>query len=127
MGSVIGTIKEVVDELSPPPLNLSLAKEEKKRGSVGVLKIKTYRPFPAEEILKIIKPAKYIAVLDKSISLGQIGPLAADIKAASQGKIKGKIQSFVVGLGGRDVTKEMIKKIIEEVKRSNDEIKFIGK
>jgi len=127
MGSVIGTIKEVVDELSPPPLNLPLTKGEKKRGSVGVLKIKTYRPFPAEEILKIIKPAKYVAVLDKSISLGQIGPLAADIKAASQGKIKGKIQSFVVGLGGRDVTKEMIKKIIEELKKNNNETKFVGK
>ena len=118
MGSVIGTIKEVVDELSLPP---------KKRGSVGVLKIKTYRPFPAEEILKIIKPAKYIAIIDKSISLGHIGPLANDIKAAAQGKVKSKIQSFVVGLGGRDVTKEMIKKIIEELKKNNNETKFVGK
>ena len=118
MGSVIGTIKEVVDELSLPP---------KKRGSVGVLKIKTYRPFPVEEILKIIKPAKYIAIIDKSISLGHIGPLANDIKAAAQGKVKSKIQSFVVGLGGRDVTKEMIKKIIEELKKNNNETKFVGK
>jgi len=127
MGSVIGTIKEVIDKLSPPPLNLPLSKGERKRGSVGALKIKTYRPFPAEEILRIIKPAKYIAILDKAISLGHIGPLAADIKAAAQDKIKVKIQSFIVGLGGRDITKEMIKKIIAEVEKNDDEVKFIGK
>ncbi|MDD5031907.1 MAG: pyruvate ferredoxin oxidoreductase [Patescibacteria group bacterium] len=116
MGSVIGTMKEVVDEHNSSFLN----------SKVGILKIKTYRPFPAEEILEIIKPAKYIAVIDKSISLGHIGPLASDLKAASQGKVKGKIQSFIVGLGGRDVTRGMIKKIIEEVKKNNDGIKFVG-
>ncbi|MDD5071322.1 MAG: pyruvate ferredoxin oxidoreductase [Patescibacteria group bacterium] len=117
MGSVVGTIKEVMDENNSSFLN----------SKVGVLKVKTFRPFPAEEILKIIKPAKYIAVIDKSISLGQIGPLASDIKAAGQGKVKSKIQSFIVGLGGRDVTKEMIKKIIAEVRKNDDKIRFIGK
>lgn len=117
MGSVIGTMKEAVDENNSSFFN----------SQVGILKIKTYRPFPAEKILKIIKPAKYIAILDKSISLGNIGPLAADIKTAAQGKTKAKIQSFIVGLGGRDVTKEMIKKIIEDVKKNDDETKFVGK
>jgi pyruvate ferredoxin oxidoreductase alpha subunit len=117
MGSIIGTMKEVVDEY-----NISFFKDK-----VGVLKIKTFRPFPAEEILKIIKPAKYIAILDKSISLGHIGPLASDLKASVQKKFNGKIQSFIVGLGGRDITKQMIKKIIEEVKRNDGGIKFVGK
>jgi pyruvate ferredoxin oxidoreductase alpha subunit len=116
MGSVVGTIKEVIDEH-----NTVLFKDK-----IGVLKIKTFRPFPADEILEIIKPAKYTAVLDKSISLGHIGGLASDIKASAQGKTKNKIQSFVIGLGGRDVTKEMVKKIINEVKKSNNETKFIG-
>jgi len=110
MGSVVGTIKNVAD----------------KNKKVGVLKIKTYRPFPADEILKIINKTKYIAVIEKAISLGYTGPLASDIKSAAQGKIKAKIQNFIVGLGGRDITSEMIKKIIKEVKKSGDEVKFIG-
>lgn len=121
MGSVVGTIKDAVDKIPPAP---PLAKGGKR--GVGVLKIKCFRPFPAEEILKAIKNAEYVAVLDKSISLGHIGPLASDIKAAAQGKIKAKIQSFVAGLGGRDITGKMIEKIIKEVKKSGDETKFIG-
>jgi len=117
MGSVVGTIKEATDEHNSSFLN----------SKVGILKIKTFRPFPAEEIIKTIKPAKYIAVIDKSISLGYIGPLAADLKAAAQGKVKSKIQSFIVGLGGRDITKEIIKKIISEVKKNGDGVKFVGK
>ncbi len=110
MGSVVGTIKDIVD----------------KNRRVGVLKIKTYRPFPADEILKVIKQAKYVAVLDKAITLGEMGPLASDIKASAQGKIKAKIQSFIVGLGGRDITGEMIEGIIKEVKKGGDGVKFVG-
>lgn len=110
MGSVIGTMKEAADEIK----------------DVGVLKIKTYRPFPEDAVLNILKKAKYVAVLDKSISLGHIGPLASDIKSAMQGKIKAKIQSFIVGLGGRDITGEMIGGIVREVKKGDDGMKFIG-
>lgn len=125
MGSVIGTIKEVADEINGEKLNLD---------KIGVLKIKTYRPFPKDDILKIISKAKYIAVVDKAIALGHMGPLAADIKAAAQSaslsfgvhKASPKIQSFIAGLGGRDITKDMIKKIIKEVKRGRDEVMFIG-
>ena len=110
MGSVVGTIKDAVD----------------KNNKVGVLKIKTFRPFPTDEILKIIKKTKYVAVMDKAITLGQIGPLASDIKSAAQGRVKAKIQSFIVGLGGRDITGEMIEKIIKEVKKSDGGVRFIG-
>ncbi|MEA3463503.1 MAG: pyruvate ferredoxin oxidoreductase [Patescibacteria group bacterium] len=120
MGSVIGTIKDVVDKNSRVGLPAVAS------AKVGVLKIKTYRPFPANEILKIIKKAKYVAILDKAITLGQIGPLASNVKTAAQGKIKAKVQSFIVGLGGRDITGEMIGKIIKEVKKGGDEVRFVG-
>lgn len=111
LGSVVGTVKEVVDQQS----------------GTGVLKIKVYRPFPAEEIKNILKKAKYVAVLDKSISLGNEGPVAGEIKALkTDEKIKAKVQGFIVGLGGRDITKEMIKKIIKQVKSKNDKTEFIG-
>ena len=119
MGSVIGTIRETIGNC--PPYKGGI------KGGLGILKIKTYRPFPAEQILKIIKPVKNIAVIDKSISLGQIGALASDIKAAAQGNANANISSFVVGLGGRDITKEMIKKIIKQASKKSDKAQFIGK
>ncbi len=119
MGSVIGTVKNVIDE---QPESFWQKSER-----VGVLKIKVYRPFPEKEILSILETAKYAVVLDKSISLGHVGCLASDIKAAAQGKIKTKIQSLIVGLGGRDITGEMIKKIIKQAHKNISGAMFIGK
>lgn len=125
MGSVIGTMKEVIDEINPS--SKGGLGGLRTRGSVGILKIKTYRPFPEKVVFEILKKAKRVAVLDKSISLGQMGPLASDIKAAMQGKIKAKIQSFIVGLGGRDITGDMIRGIIREVGKGEDGVRFVGK
>ncbi|MCD4693739.1 pyruvate ferredoxin oxidoreductase [bacterium] len=121
MGSMMGTVKEYSD----------------KDKRLGVLKIKTFRPFPEEEIKNIFKrlKPKNIAVLDKSISLGYMGILASEVKAISQqsgsvlktNKINIKIQSFIVGLGGRDITQESIKRIAHEVNRPGQEMIFIKK
>lgn len=112
MGSVVGTIKDFV---------------EKSKAKIGVLKIRTFRPFPKDEIIKILSNAKYAAILDKSISLGEEGILAAEIKSAAYNKIKTKIQSFVVGLGGRDITTDTLKEIIKLIKKKESGTKFIGK
>ena len=115
MGSVCGTIKDVVDEM----------RERKQK--VGLLKIISLRPFVDEEVVKYLNKAKYIAVVDKSISLGTEGILATEIKRAAYNQGKGKIQSFVVGLGGRDVTKEMIEQIVFDIKKDKtSKIHFIG-
>ena len=92
----------------------------------GFLKIKTFRPFPSEEILNIIKKVKYVDVIEKAISLGHIGPLSSEIKAITHGNTKAKINSYILGLGGRDITAKMIKTIINK-KSSADELIFIGK
>ncbi len=101
MGSVCGTIKEVIDEMR--------AKGKK----VGLLKITSYRPFPAQEIYEALKGVSKVAVLDKSVSLGSIPPVASEVKAAFCGKKKKPqvISSFVAGLGGRDITKDSVKEI----------------
>lgn len=112
-GSVIGTMKELINK-----------KFSKK---VGILKIRCFRPFPKDEIVKALSKAKYIAVVEKDISLGSEGILATEIKSAAYGKLKGKIQSFVVGLGGRDVTYNMIEQIISEVQKKDGKLKFVGK
>jgi len=105
MGSVCGTIKEVVDEL------------RKKGKKVGLLKIISYRPFPYERICAALKNTAKVAILDKSVSLGAYAPLAAEVRAAFFGKKKAPkiISSFVAGLGGRDITLDSIREIFKKL------------
>lgn len=119
MGSLAGTVKDVVD--------IHANSKKFMNGSVGILKIKVFRPTPAHEILRVIGKARYVAVLEKAISLGgHDGPLALDIKAVAKNHCKAKVQSFIVGLGGRDITKKLVDKIIVSVKGKDDRCKFIG-
>lgn len=114
MGSVVGTILETIKN------NKQLA------ATTGLLKIQVYRPFPREEINKIISRAKNIAVIEKAISLGQAGPLYSDLKAGL-GVSSLNIKNYIVGLGGRDITQKMIASIIKDAPQKNQTIKFIGK
>ncbi len=106
MGSVIGTIKETL-------------KNNKK---IGILKIKTYRPFPNQAIYDIIKEAKNVMVLEKALSFGNFGPLYLDIKTI--GSNKQNIKNFISGLGGKDITQASILKIINKF-NSYKKINFI--
>lgn len=101
MGSVCGTVKEVVDEL------------RKKGKKVGLLKLVTYRPFPMQEIYEALKNIPKVAVLDRALSLGSYAPLFSEIKAifGTKKKKPQAISSFIVGLGGRDITKDSIKEV----------------
>jgi len=114
MGSVLGTIKDTIDEL----------KVAGKK--VGALKITSLRPFPAEEIIEEIGNKKNIIVIDKSLSLGEEGILAGELKRSLYGKSKAKIISIIMGLGGRDITKEMIKKSVNKAVNSKNQTFFIG-
>lgn len=103
MGSVVGTIKEVVDSLRD------------KGKKVGVLKIRAFRPFPKEAIYDALKNVKNVIVMEKAISLGATGILYDEIKAALYGRAsQPKVSGFIAGLGGRDIPKESIMKVIEK-------------
>lgn len=115
MGSVLGTIKEAVDELS-------LAKEK-----VAVVKVACLRPFPEVELLKLIGKKKRIIVIDKSISLGEDGILGGELKRAFYGHSDALITNVIMGLGGRDITKDMIKKTINTVFKKFESLIFVGK
>lgn len=114
MGSVLGTIKEAADELNAG------------KHKVGVLKISSLRPFPADEILKAIGKKKNIIVIDKSLSLGEEGIFAGEIRRAFYGKSKANIKGAIMGLGGRDITKDMIKDLVVRVDKLK-ETEFVGK
>lgn len=114
MGSIIGTFKEVADEM------------REKGKKVGVLKVRSFRPFPDEEIYNALKNAENIAVFDKNISLGSEGILCSQIKSAFCNKQKKPVvNGFVFGLGGRDISKDRIKEIAERVKRERIGIEFV--
>ena len=110
MGSILGSIKEVVDAYR--------AKGEK----IGVLKIRSFRPFPTEAIAKALSGAKAVAVVDKSISLGRNeGILFTEIKAGLYNDpLNVPIIGFIAGLGGRDIRPNHIEEIIEETKAVRD-------
>ncbi|MFP4116496.1 MAG: pyruvate ferredoxin oxidoreductase [Candidatus Aenigmatarchaeota archaeon] len=105
LGSVCGTMRYIVDEYRD------------KGQKVGMVRPRVYRPFPVEEISKALEEAEAIAVLEKDVSLGYQGGLAIDIKSAlySNGS-KIPILNFIVGLAGRDVTKDNLRNIVEQTK-----------
>ena len=110
MGSVCGTIKDVID---------SLRDEGEK---IGLLKIRVFRPFPREEIKQVLENGSKVAVIDKNISFGMGGVLYNNIKAKTNAEAYG----FIAGLGGRDITTEYVREIVEKTKNPTREIEWIG-
>ena len=92
MGSIVGTMKDAVDKMREEGM------------PVGVVKVRSYRPFPAEALRDALKDVKCACVIDRDISMGMEGALFADLKAALYGKSKTDILSFIAGMGGRDIT-----------------------
>jgi len=81
---------------------------------IGLARVRTFRPFPNEEILKLGKQADLI-VIDRNISVGSEGALFSEVKAALYGKSDTKVNGFIAGLGGKDVTYKDIETICRKV------------
>ena len=105
MGSAAGTAKEAVDEL----------REQGKK--VGVLKLRVFRPFPAEEIAKALKGCKAVAILDRCESYnGNNGPLGQEVMAGLfREKVMIEAVNYIYGLAGRDFTISDAKAVFEEI------------
>jgi pyruvate ferredoxin oxidoreductase alpha subunit len=100
MGSVVGTMQELVEEL----------REE--GHSVGILSIRSFRPFPANAICKALSHASQAVIFEKSFAVGMGGVIASEIHMATV-SIDLKISSGIGGMGGRTITKKSLHKIIE--------------
>jgi len=81
--------------------------------NVGVLTIRLYRPFPADEVVAGLKRAKSVITMDRSFSIGApSGPISEDVKAVLKGAGVGTpVMSVVYGIGGRDLSVDDGKKI----------------
>lgn len=105
LGSTTGTCRAVVDEL----------REE--GWSVGVLKIRFMRPFPEEEIIRITRNTKAVAVIDRDISFGYEGTVFTNVNSAlSKTGRDIPVLNFIAGLGGRDISRESIREVFSDLK-----------
>jgi pyruvate ferredoxin oxidoreductase alpha subunit len=101
MGSVLGTIKDVVDEMREAGAKL------------GVLGICSFRPSPLAAIREVLKNAKRVVVLEKSLAVGLGGILSTDVRMALSGV---QLHGYTVigGLGGRAILKSSLHKLLEQ-------------
>ncbi len=107
LGSVVGTIKDAIDAMR------SVGKK------VGLLKLRSYRPFPVQALRKALKNANCIAVIEKDVAIGGEAGLVTDLKSAFyNSNIRTPIIGFVAGLGGRDITIKDISKIVDRAEAS---------
>ena len=103
LGSVIGTIKDAIDEMRSEGMK------------VGLVKVRCYRPFPVEALKKALSNAEAIAVIEKDVAIGNEAALLTDLKSAFyNSNIRTPIIGFTAGLGGRDITINDIKKIAKK-------------
>lgn len=105
VGSTAGTLKVIVDQLRDEGVK------------AGVLRIRTFRPFPAEQIKAALKNAKTIAVMDKAMSFGSLGgPVFTEVRNAMyDGKDHQPIVNYIFGLGGRDTSPRELRKIYDDL------------
>ena len=90
--------------------------ERRKQGEkIGMIRTKMFRPFPRKELLAAIGPAKKIAVLDRNHSPGSGGIFWQEIAATLRERPDVLLQDYLVGLGGGDVTPEVINTIIDDL------------
>ena len=107
IGSAAGTTKDAIDKLRAAGVK------------AGLLKIRLYRPFPAEEIAEALKHVKAIAIMDRAEGYSNHGgPLGADVMAALfRAHSQALAVNYIYGLGGRDVRVEDMEQVFETLKQ----------
>jgi len=109
LGSVLGTVKDTVDELRAEGMR------------VGALGITAYRPFPADAIREALgtsstprgdAPPRHVVVLERAVAPGTGGIVTADIRMALAGRMAPHLSTVIAGLGGRAVTKKSLRGLL---------------
>ena len=98
LGSVNGTIQEVVDQMRMEGL------------SIGSVSICSYRPFPQEAVQEALEGAERVVVVEKSLAVGLGGILTADIQVATAGSVN-ELYTVIAGLGGRVITQASLREM----------------
>ncbi|MGN0532586.1 MAG: pyruvate ferredoxin oxidoreductase [Eubacterium sp.] len=108
IGSAAGTTKEAVDQLRNEGVK------------AGLIKIRLFRPFPAEEIAMALKGVKAVALMDRTESYNdQCGPIGAEVTTALyRAGADALAINYVYGLGGRDVRVDDMKGIYADLQEA---------
>ncbi len=107
LGSTCGTLRDIVEGLRADGVK------------AGMLKIRAYRPFPAEEIAEALGGAKAVAVLDRAASFGaSTGPLYHEVTSAmyAHGK-QVPMNNYIYGLGGRMILPEELQSVYADLEK----------
>jgi pyruvate ferredoxin oxidoreductase alpha subunit len=99
LGSVLGTVKDTVDELRADGTK------------IGVLGITTFRPFPAAAVRDALAGARRVVVLERALAPGSGGIVTADVRAAADKDTD--ISTVIAGLGGRAVTRKSLLSLLK--------------
>lgn len=101
LGSVLGTIEDVVDELRDEGI------------SIGALGITCFRPYPLDEIRAALGGARRVVVLEKAFAVGLGGILGPNVRLALEG-LPVRVHDVVAGLGGRPITKSSLRRLFAD-------------
>jgi len=101
LGSINGTIKDVIDEM----------REDGQ--SVGAVKICSFRPFPLAQLREALADAKRVVVVEKNLALGLGGTVASNVRMSLRG-LTTPVYTVIAGLGGRSITKRSLTGVIAD-------------
>jgi 2-oxoisovalerate ferredoxin oxidoreductase alpha subunit len=101
--TIASTSKEVVDRM-------------RERGlKVGLARVRYFRPFPHRELREIAKKTDMLGVIDRSYTFGYGGALYAETKGVLYGHSDIPVKNYIMGIGGRDVTPEILEKVFMDM------------
>ncbi|MDR4462959.1 MAG: pyruvate ferredoxin oxidoreductase [Nitrospira sp.] len=103
LGSVIGTIKDTVDELRDEGI------------AIGCLKVGCYRPFPAMQLRAALEGVTRVIVVEKDLAVGIGGIVSADVRMALNG-LPIPVHTVIAGLGGRSISAESLKHMVRDAR-----------
>jgi pyruvate ferredoxin oxidoreductase alpha subunit len=101
LGSVLGTIEDVVDELRDQGVK------------IGVVGIKCFRPYPLDEVREALGHARRVVVIEKAFAVGVGGIVGQNVRLALSG-LPSTVYDVVAGLGGRPITKRSLHRLLAD-------------
>ena len=101
LGSVIGSIKDVVDELRDDDV------------AIGAIKVVSFRPFPLAQLRDALADAERVVVVEKDLALGLGGIVASNVRMALRG-LRTPVYTVIAGLGGRPITKQSLHRVFAQ-------------
>jgi len=104
LGSVVGTIQDVVDEMRA------------RNSRIGVVSIVSFRPFPLAALREVLQHAKRVVVLEKCLAVG-LGGIVSDGVRKSLSGIALHGYTVIAGLGGRAITRASLRRLFEDAER----------